>query len=183
MELEDQILHAGVVVCVAGVLMPWFGGDWSGTQTLWTGLGFYTAYIGWGVLLMQLFLLLSMLVPLIGGPVLLRRTIRHTVRLILCFSSLILLLAALSVLIRVTFEFSGVDVRFGIYLSLVGSGISTLYAFLRYQEQNKTASQEQFRHPDEKPVVRTPELDDTLPPPPPPPPPAAVEDHHPSITR
>lgn len=183
MELEEQILHIGVVITAIGVIMPWFGGQWLGDERLWTGFGFYTSYVGTAVFLIQLFLLLITFSPMLGGPILVRKSSRNSVRFHLSILSTILLLACLTVLLRVTFEVSRAEIRFGIYIALIGSIVSTLYSYLRHQEQLKSQVQELFHHPErdtseEKKSVSRQAEEAPLPPPPPPPAPPPAEDHN-----
>ncbi|TSC60646.1 MAG: hypothetical protein Greene041662_197 [Candidatus Peregrinibacteria bacterium Greene0416_62] len=139
LDLEEQILNGSAIVSLIGVLLPWMGGEWlGGDNVTYTGLGFYTSFIGLAV----------------------------------CLSS-ILILTALSVLTKVTFEFSRMEIRFGIYVTLIGSLVSTLYAYLRFQEQRKSSVQELFHHPED--IEQVPERNESAPVPPPPPPPRAPE--------
>lgn len=177
LELEEQILNGSAIVSVIGTLLPWMGGEWlGGDNVTYTGLGFYTSFIGLGVLLLQTFVLLITIIPLTGGPVLIKRRHREAIRLAATGLSSILIFAALSVLAKVTLEFSRMGIRFGIYVTLIGSLVATLYAYLRFQEQRKSSVQELFHHPEDAEV---PERIETAapPPPPPPPPPPAAEEH------
>ncbi len=182
MELEDQILHAGVLVTAVGIFFPWFGDQRFGTSQVWSGFDYYTGYIGWVVFLLQLFLITMTISPMVGGPVLVRKSSRPTVRFSLCCMTVILLAAAFSVLLKITFEVSGADIRMGIYLSLVGSFVALLYAFLRQRQHERSKVRELFHHPDEgmtnKRQPAVPEPDADAPPPPPPPPPLQPEDHN-----
>lgn len=181
LDLGEQILNAGAAVSVLSVAFPWIGGDWLGGDTVsYTGFGFYTAFIGIAVFLLNAAILLITLIPLSGGPVLIRKRYRDTVRLSLSAASCLLVLAALSVLMRVTLEFTRMDVRFGIYMCLIGSIVAVFESFIRFVEQWKTLTEEPKHDPDETPLRRHPP-EPTRDPPPPPPAPAA-EDHriHPS---
>jgi phosphoglycerol transferase MdoB-like AlkP superfamily enzyme len=182
MELEDQILHAGALVTALGVFFPWFGDQRFGASQVFSGFSYYTGYIGWSVFLIQLFLLLITISPMLGGPVMVRKSSRPAVRMVLCSVTTLLLFAAFSVLLSVTFEISSADVRMGIYFSLIGSFVSLLYAYMRYRQHERSKVQELFHHPDESAAkLRTPaapEPDLNTPPPPPPPPPLPAEDHN-----
>lgn len=182
MELEDQILHAGVLVTAVGIFFPWFGDQRFGTSQVWSGFDYYTGYIGWVVFLLQLFMIVITLSPMLGGPVIVRKSARPNMRFALCSVTVVLLAAAFSVLLKITFEISGADIRMGIYLSLVGSFVALLYAFLRQQQHERSKVHELFHHPDESAVKKRPptpaEPDAHAPPPPPPPPPLQPEDHN-----
>lgn len=178
LELEEKILNAGAFLALVGVFLPWIGGEQlGGTAVSYTGLGFYTSVIGLAVLLLELFILLVTLVPLTGGPVLIRRRAREIVRLLASALTTILILAALSVLIKVTLDMARLEIRFGIYVTIIGSLVALFEAFLKFQEQRKSFVQELFHHPEEeaKPADKQEYFQAPTPPPPPPPPPPPEE--------
>ncbi len=179
LELEERILNAGAIVAAVSVFLPWMSGEWLGGDSVtYTGFGFYTSFLGIAVFLFNVFLLILTLVPLLGGPVLIRKRYKELVRLLVSSQASILVLASLTVLTKVTFEFSRMEVRFGVYFCLVGNLVALFEAVLRYLEQRRSSGTELFHHPEdhESPSDRKETL--SAPPPPPPPPPApAAEDH------
>lgn len=182
MELEEKILHSGVILCLISLVMPWIGGQTYGTDQEWNGFGFHTGYIGLEVLMIQFFILSMTFSPMLGGPIIIRKSRRYTIRFLVSILSTVLLVTAFTVILRLTSEVSGVEIRFGMYLSIVGSAVTTLYSFLRYQEEILSQNQALFHHPDEFSVHKgssKPEskLEESLPPPPPPPTPPPLEDH------
>jgi hypothetical protein len=181
MELEEKILHAGTIFCLLSLFMPWLGGQWYGNTQQWNGFGFHTGFIGHEVFALQFFIMTMTLSPLFGGPILVRKSKRNFVRLLLSTLSTVLLISAFSVLLRFISEASGAEIRFGIYLSIIGSAVTTLYAFLRYQEDAQAQGKALFHHPDHMMMTSTqkpkPKLEELLPPPPPPPTPPPLEEH------
>lgn len=181
MEIEEKILHAGILICIFGLFLPWIGGQWYGNNQQWNGFGFYTGYIGHMVFLLQGYALAITLSPVFSGPIIVRKENKNLVRLFTSTACLILLFASFTILLRLTSELSGAEIRFGIYVGIVGSSLSSLYAFMKYQEQKKNEIRELFHHPDEKQTVapKIPEVnfEPETPPPPPPPPPMPPEDH------
>lgn len=178
LELEEKILNVGILLCMIGTFLPWIGGETLGNlYESHTGFGSYTSFIGIVVFAIALFALLITVIPLTGGPILVRRRYREVLRFCLTAQATVLILAALSVLIKVTLEFSRMEIRFGIYVSLIGSLVALLYAFLRFQEQRRSDVQELFHHPEEmrKPAGKEDFVE--TPPPPPPPPPPPIEEH------
>lgn len=148
LDLEERLLNAGALVAIIGVFLPWIGGGWiGGEEVTYSGLGFFTAFLGWGILLLSLFTLLITLIPLMGGSELVRKDRSDVVRLFLMVQALVLTIAALSVFTRVTLEFSRMEIRFGVYTTLVGCVISTLYVFLRVQHGRRREVQELFHQP------------------------------------
>ncbi len=179
LDLEEQILNSGAMIAMVGVFLPWLSGEWlGGDEVIYSGLGFYTSFLGLVIFLLHAFILLITAVPLTGGPVLIRKRYRELVRLCAALQATILVLAALSVLTKVTFEFSRMEVRFGIYVCLIGSLVAVLYAFLRLQEQRRSQVQELFHHPEDFSVPPAREGAAVPPPPPPPPPPAPEPEEH-----
>ncbi len=179
LDLEERILNGAVCVAILGLFMPWITGEWLGTEeaSSYTGFGFFTAFLGFCVFLLLAVTLALTLVPALGGPVLVRKRHRDLVRLILCSQAGVLTLAALSVLTRITFEFSRMEIRFGIYVTIIGSIVAALYAFLRFQEFRREMAQGFFRHPEDH-AAPPEKKEDRAPPPPPPPPPAPEAEEH-----
>lgn len=178
LETEEQILNGGVLVGCIGMFLPWISGEGvDGERQVYSGFSFYTSTMGYVLFLLLLFLLVLTLVPLLGGPVLIRRRHREGVRLIVAGAATLLVLSSLSVLTNITFEFTRMEIRFGIYVTIIGCLVALLYTFLRFQEQRKTQVQELFHHPEDLPPHEEKPEPFAPPPPPPPPPPPAPEEH------
>lgn len=178
LELEEKILNAGACTAMLGVFLPWIGGEKLGGDLVsYSGFGFYTAILGIVVFGLQLFVLLITAVPLTGGPPLIRKRAREVLRLLVTALATILILAALSVLINVTFDLSRMEIRFGIYVSLIGALIALFEAFVRFQEQRRSSVQELFHHPEQTADPAVKEGYFEAPPPPLPPPPLPPEEH------
>ncbi|MBI3331355.1 hypothetical protein HYZ99_00160 [Candidatus Peregrinibacteria bacterium] len=178
LELEEQILNGGLIVAMVGIFCPWISGEWLGGDTIsYSGFSFYTLILGYVIFLLLLGTFLMTAVPLFGGPVFVKRRYREILRLITIGLCTVLVLAALSVLTLVIVEFQRMEVRFGIYLTLIGSLVALFYAFLRFQEQRKSQVQELFHHPEDPGVSERKESAVPPPPPPPPPPAPAPEEH------
>ncbi len=180
LDLEERILNGAAFFSLIALFFPWLSGEWIGGETVnYTGLSFYTSFIGMIIFILLLFLLALTAVPLLGGPIVLKRRQKEITRLCVASQITILTLAALSVLTEVTYEFSRIEIRFGIYSTLVGSLIATLYSFLKWQEYHRQEAQDLFRHPeDPTPLSERQETISPLPPPPAPPPPLPPEEHH-----
>lgn len=181
LDLEERILNGATLAAIVFLFFPWLSGQFLGGDPVsYSGLQFYVSYIGAGILLLHLVILLITLLPLLGGPTIVRRAWKAIARLWLASQAAVLTLASLSVLTRVTYEFRGLNVRYGVYFSLVCSVIATLYAFLQWQEERRKEVHEVFHHPEDvthapvQPEIRT----QPAPPPPPPPPPLPPEEHN-----
>ncbi len=180
LELEERLLNAGALIAMLSLFLPWIGGDWLGGDSVsYSGFGFYTGFLGITVFLLELFVLLLTVVPLLGGPMLVRKRYRELVRLIVSGQALILVLGILTVLMRVSFEFTRMEVRFGIYICLAGAILALAESLQRFAVQRRSQPSELFHHPEDRPVpsVRDESLLTPPPPPPPPPPAPEPEDH------
>lgn len=183
LDLEERILNGATVASIVFLFFPWLSGQFLGGDPVsYSGLQFYVSYIGMTILLLQILIVLMTFLPLLGGPSLVKRSMRSTVRLWLSLQAAVLTVASLSVLTRVTYEFRGLGIRYGVYFSLVCGLIAALYAFLQWQEERRNEVQNHFHHPEDQAHVEPVPVPDirtqTLPPPPPPPPPMRAEDHN-----
>jgi len=181
-DLEERILNGAALLGIIFIFCPWLSGEWLGGDPVsYTGTGFYTSFLGIIVLLMLSFVVLSTAIPLFGGPVILRRRYKETVRLLLSAQATILVLASLSVLTKITYEFTRMEIRFGIYFTFIGCLVTTLYTFLKWQEHRRNASHDLFHHPEDTGHAEENHVvESSLPTPPPPPAPPALEpEEHP----
>ena len=153
LEFEEKILNGSLLIAFVGIFFPWIGGKESlidDTSRIFTGLGFHTGFIGITILALVTYVLLITVVPLTSSTTIIRKRHKNTVRLLMTSLAAILTLAALSVLYKVTFESPGLEVRFGVYVTLVGTLIATLYAFLAYQEEHRAQVRQMFHHPEDE---------------------------------
>lgn len=183
LDLEERILNGAMLASLVFLFFPWLSGQFLGGDPVsYSGLQFYVSYIGATILILQIAILLITFLPMVGGPIIVKRPWRAVVRLWLSLQVAVLTLASLSVLTRVTYEFRGLGIRYGVYFSLVCSLIATLYAFLQWQEECRSEVQGLFHHPEDVTHVPAPEPEvvrtQPLPPPPPPPPPLQPEEHN-----
>jgi len=181
LELEEKILHIGVLLCIFGLIFPWVGIQLYGNIQQWNGFGYHSGFIGHAVFLIQLYILALTVSPLVGGPLLLKKSRKNVFRLLLSTLSTAFIIASFTILLRLTSEVSGAEIRFGIYIALIGSSVTTLYSFLRYQEELQHQATSIFHHPDEpsQTAKKSVELssEEKLPPLPPPPQQSPPEDH------
>jgi len=147
LEIEEKILNGAAIFAFVSVFFPWVGGEWLGGKTVtFNGLGFFTSFIGLTVLLLQTFILLVTIIPISGGPAVVKKKYTNIVRLLAAALSTLLTVAIWSVLTKFTFEFSRLQIYFGLYGTLVGSLIVSLYSFLRMQEERRTEAKDLFTH-------------------------------------
>ncbi|MBT3835087.1 hypothetical protein HOF56_02455 [Candidatus Peribacteria bacterium] len=184
LEIEEKILNIGSTFALIGVFMPWFGGEWFGEVTTWSGFGFYTSFAGLLIFLSHTFVLALTVLPLLGYQVI-KTSFRDTIRMIVGLECILLVIVVWSVLTNIAFDRAQMEIRFGLYLSLVGSIIVSLYAFLKLQQEKKRNVQEFFHHPEDgdadiQPIrgeeSKNDDVGEDIPPPPPPPPPAKPEE-------
>lgn len=182
LDIEERILNTGCLVALAGVFLPWISGEFRGAEVVThSGFEFFTSFLGTTVFLLHTFLLVLFIIPLAGGPHLIRKRYQEILRLLISIQATLFTVAALSVLTVATFEYR-MEIRFGIYITLIGSVVVNIYAFLRWQEQRRKEVHDLFHHP-EDPTPQTVRADTRSPLPSAPlaQPPSHPEDHHPRI--
>jgi hypothetical protein len=175
LEIEEKILNGCALIAMVGVFLPWFGGIWYGEPTVWTGFGFYTSFVGLLIFLSCAFILAITILQVLGYQVM-RSNVRDLVRLVVGLECVLMTIIVWSVLTNVAFQRPQMEIRFGIYLTLIGSIVVSLYAFLRVQQQRRRSVEELFHHPEESvpPHSRKPAMPRRdIPEPPPPPPPGS----------
>ncbi|MDB4977939.1 MAG: hypothetical protein JWM56_125 [Candidatus Peribacteria bacterium] len=185
LDLEEKILNGSAILAAASVFMPWLSGEWLGSDNVvsFSGFSFYTSFLGFAIFLLQLGIVVITVVPLLGGPLLVKRRHKDSIRLLLSIQATILLLATLTVLTHITFDFAKMEVRYGIYIALITSLITLFEITVHYLGHRKMELQEVFHHPEEtidRERMEHMEHKEPLryvPPPPPPPAPSEPEDH------
>lgn len=156
LSFEERILVLGTFVGLIGMFFPWISGQWLGGDRIsYGGFGFFTAFVGIAIFSMDVFILLVTLSPLTGGPHILPPKMRDSARFLAAVQATILTIAALSVLTKITFEFSRIEIRFGIYTALIGNVAASLYAFLMMKQKEKRGVEELF-HMDEPELLENP---------------------------
>lgn len=148
MELAERLLNGGAVVGALGVFLPWLSGEWLGGEPLrFAGFQSYTAVHGIGILALDAFIISLTFIPLMGGPHIVAEQKKNAVRLLASSQAVILTLLALSVLTSITFAFSRIGIRFGIYVSLLGNLLATFEAFCQWKEQREQQVRSFFHAP------------------------------------
>lgn len=138
MELAERLLNGGALMGALGVFLPWISGEWLGGEQLrYAGFQSYTAVHGIGILALNAFILSIALIPLTGGPHIVTEQKKNAIRLLASSQAVVLTLLALSVLTSITFEFSRMGIRFGVYVSLLGNLLAAFEAFCQWKEQRE----------------------------------------------
>lgn len=150
LEIEEKVLNAGSLLGFLCVFFPWISGQWLGDPMTHSGLGFFTSFIGLSILLLHLGILIVTIIPITGGPEILKPSRKDSVRLLLAVFALLLAIAAWSVLTNFTMSFSRIEIRYGMYGTIVGSVISSLYSFLNWQEGKRSEVHNLFHQKDQK---------------------------------
>ncbi|MBT7337847.1 hypothetical protein HN801_04020 [Candidatus Peregrinibacteria bacterium] len=150
LELEEKILNGAALVAFISVFLPWVGGEWLGGKTVtFNGLGFFTSFIGLTILLIMTFILLITIIPITGGPTLIKKKNKDYARLLASILATVLTIAIWSVLTKCTFEFSRLQIHMGLYGTLMGSIVCSLYSFLKIQDGRKSEVKDIFLHHDQ----------------------------------
>lgn len=148
MELAERLLNGGACVGALGVFLPWLSGEWLGGEPLRSaGFQSYTAIHGIGILALDAFIISITLIPLTGGAHIVAEQKKNALRLLASSQAVILTLLALSVLTSITFAFSRMGIRFGIYVSLLGNLLATFEAFCQWKEQREQQVRSFFHTP------------------------------------
>lgn len=148
-ELAERLLNGGALVGILGVFLPWISGEWLGGDPLqYVGLQSYTTLHGIGILTLNVFIIAITAIPLAGGPHIVTEQKKNVFRLLASSQAVILTLLALSVLTSITFEFSRMGIRFGIYVSLLGNLLTAFEAFCKWQEQQEQQVRSFFHYED-----------------------------------
>ncbi len=159
LSLEEQILNGASLTAFVCVFFPWVGGEWLGGKVItYSGLGFFTSFIGLTVLLLHVYILLITIIPLTQGSSIVKKKNRDLVRLLVALLASLLTIAIWSVLTKFTFEFSRLQIHFGLYGTLIGSVICTLYSFLLYKEGNRSSVREMFHQEEPRAPSHQPPL-------------------------
>jgi len=175
LDIEERIINCSAIMASISVFLPWASGYMLGSDYIsYSGFGFYTSFIGIAVFTIGLYMALITLVPLFRGTNIVKKQNREKIRLFCGIQIVVLVLSALSVLMRVTFQFSRIEIRFGIFTALISGIAAAFYSFLKFQEQRKTYVEEIF-HQVSDPVILSTEIkkaEVSVPAPP------APEEHH-----
>ncbi len=159
LELEEKILNGASLVALICVFFPWVGGEWLGGKTItYNGFGFFTSFMGLAIFVFHLTILSVTIVPLLGGPEIIKRGRKDLFRFVTAVIASILTICVWSVLTKFTFEFSRLDIHFGLYITLVGSLVATLYTFLNLQDKGKPRMQGPSHDHSDPPTA--PEIED-----------------------
>lgn len=180
LDLEERILTGAALAAAGSVFFPWMSGEWLGGDFVsYSGFQSFTSVIGFAVFLLNLGILVITFLPFFARPHLLKRRMKEIIRLAMASQAMVLTLAAISVLTLVTYDYTRMEIRFGIWFTLTGSLVAMAYAFIKLQQVRRSDSIEHFGHPEERHTSY--EAADApmspLPPPPPPPPPMQPEEH------
>lgn len=179
LDLEERILNGAAIFALISVFLPWFSGEWLGEETVsYSGFHFFTAFIGTLIALLHVVILALTILPAFNAAVFMHKKQKELVRLFLASQATVLSVAALSVLTIVTYDYTRMEIRFGIYFTFIGSLVAAFYTFWKYQEQRRLEPQSHFHHPDDMVQTDGPMALPDLPPPPPPPAPPKPEEHH-----
>lgn len=178
LDVEERILNGAALFAIVSIFLPWFSGGWLGDEIVsFSGFGFYTSFMGWIIFILLLSVIIITFGPLFGMRIFRRQMSRDVCRLCLSSLSSILSIMTLSVLMKVTYDYTSMNIRFGIYCTLIGSVIATFYSVWKMQSHRTNVIQEVFQHPDDHQPSDIPDIRQPSAPPPPPPRPLGPEEH------
>ncbi len=178
LDVEERILNGAALFAIISIFLPWLSGEWLGEEAVtYSGFEFFTSFIGMTMFVMLLCLIAITVAPIFGLRLFHRTFSRDVFRLCLASQTAVLSIIALSVLTKITYDYTRLEIRFGIYCTLIGSLIATFYAFWKMQSNTRQDIQEIFQHPDDINMLDIRIDGSGGMPPPPPPRPLEPEEH------
>ena len=151
---EERMAGIGAILVLVGAFLPWYSVVFSFNEKGVTESGFTgdLGVVGFVVFLLTLLSLaflmgshLNFKLPHFGFH-------KDKIILFLLGESAFLLLLTIAIYTKRSFEYTNAELRFGLYLALIGAFIGTFAAFAQIQKKQKKDVEEFFSHPEEAEV-------------------------------
>lgn len=151
---EEKVAGAGALLVLIGIFMPWYSVvmSFDKKNISENGLSGDIGVIGFVILLMVILALLVLIgehlhikIPKLGYT-------REQMLFFLMGQSAFLVLLCIAVYTKRSLEFTDAELRFGIYLALVGAFLATFAIFSQIQKLKNKEIQEFFEH--EEPIEK-----------------------------
>ncbi len=147
---EEKMAGVGALVVLVSAFLPWFSiiSKFENQKTL---SGFSGDF---GVIGFVIFLLTAMAISFLMAEHLHLRIPnfgfkKDQIILFLMGESAFLLLLTIAVYTKRSFEYTNAEIRFGLYMALIGAFLSSFAAFAQAQKQQKKDTEAFFNHPEE----------------------------------
>lgn len=138
--VEEKIINVAYLVSLVSLFLPWLSGNSStGSGLVYNAFDYYTGFIGLTIFLCTAFCLAITVTTVCCHKKLIRQTAQAYVRYHLTALSFVLALAVLTVYTKLTWEVARLDIRFGIYMCLISSIVSSVYTYITWHTQNSSA--------------------------------------------
>ena len=151
LSIEEKVLGIGAITVLVGTFLPWHSTMFNYKEKAITTSGFAgdLGVIGFIVFIltaMTLFYLMSdnmnIKIPSFGHK-------KDKINLFLIGQSAFLLLLTIAIYTKRSIDYTNAEIRFGLYISLIGACIGAFASFAQIQKSNKKDVQEFFDHSEE----------------------------------
>jgi hypothetical protein len=148
---EEKVLGIGALMVIVSAFMPWYSVASAVEQTVITQSGFSgdMGVIGFVVFLLTLISLAFLLADHIHFRLPKFGYRKEQIILFLMGEAAFLSLLIIAVYTKRSFDYTNAELRFGVYLSLIGSAIGTFAAYAEIQKQQKKTAQDFFNNPED----------------------------------
>ena len=153
---EEKVLGIGALIVLIGSFLPWYSVVFNYKEQGSTESGFsgdlgVIGFIVFLLTLMSLALLMAehlhLKLPQFGHK-------KEKIILFLMGESAFLLLLAVAIYTKRSLEYTNAELRFGLYLSLIGAFVSAFASYAQIQRLQKKIANDFFDHPEDKPANR-----------------------------
>lgn len=139
--LEEKIIQISLLTSLISCFLPWLTNKSNiYDDATFTALGFNTSYIGYAIILLLSVNIALVLVPTIANKHVISVQHRQYVRFHASLITTILILAILSIYTKMTSESALISIRYGVYITLIGSLISNVYTWYMWNKKLSTYS-------------------------------------------
>lgn len=149
---EEKVIGLGGLLVLIGSFLPWYAIEFNydKKQVIENGFSGDMGVVGFVVFIVTLLALFLMIgeylqlrLPYLGYK-------KEQLLLFLMGENAFLLLLTIAIYTKRSFDFTNADLRFGLYMALIGATFATFAAFALVQKLKKRAVQEFFDHEEEE---------------------------------
>lgn len=151
LSIEEKMLGVGAIIVLASAFLPWYSVVFSFNENGITESGFSGDL---GVIGFVVFLLSAMALGLLAASHLRVKLPqfgynKEQILLFLMGQSAFLVLLTIAIYTKRSLEYTNAELRFGLYLSLIGACIGAFAGFAQIQKNEKKDAKSFFEHPEE----------------------------------
>jgi hypothetical protein len=148
---EEKVIGAGTLLVIAGLFMPWYSVATSFDEKNVTQGGFSgdMGVVGFIILIMTILAIIVLTAEYLHINLPRLSYTKEQILFFLMGQSAFLVLLSVAIYTKRSLEFTSAELRFGIYVALIGSIIAAFSAFSQMQKLNKKNVEEFFEHDEE----------------------------------